>query len=408
MRFIQQANLIIMLAMFWALAAVVLMEPFYGIVTALVLALFSLLISVVLRKVAAEQARKMTNDEVIQLNNIINRSGSFVCIWRMEPGKWPVAFVSENAKNILGYSAEDFISGRVQWPAITHPDDVPRLEKEVAGYLEQGVKKWSREYRLITKSDEIKWFSDDNLVLEDSNGKTVRIQAIVRDITDRKKAEEALLFKTMLLEAQSETSIDGILAVDNKGRVILHNKRFGEIWKIPRHILDTKDDKKMLEYVLKQLKDPAEFSRKVAYLYEHKDEKSRDEIEFADGRCFDRFSSPLISAGGKSHGRIWYFRDITERKRMEEEKHRLEERSHKLVDDVFRFIPEGILVFSRKMELLRQNQAFRDLVSGYAKRLGFAEDELENLIIDKVKAGLRDNNIKEIRIARKHETGKQT
>ena len=74
----------------------------------------------------------------------------------------------------------------------------------------------------------------------------------------------------------------------------------------------------------------------------------------------------------------------------------------------FRFVPEGILVFSRKMELLRQNQAFRALVSGYARRLGFAEDELENLIIDKVKAGLRDNNIKEIKIARKYEIGKQT
>jgi hypothetical protein len=78
------------------------------------------------------------------------------------------------------------------------------------------------------------------------------------------------------------------------------------------------------------------------------------------------------------------------------------------VEDIFRFIPEGVLVFSRKMELLRQNQAFRELVSGYAGRLGFAEDELENLIIDKIKAGMVDKNIKEIRISRKHETGKQT
>jgi PAS domain-containing protein len=99
---------------------------------------------------------------------------------------------------------------------------------------------------------------------------------------------------------------------------------------------------------------------------------------------------------------------FTARKQAEEEKHRLEERSRKVVEDIFRFIPEGVLVFSRKMELLRQNQAFRELVSGYAGRLGFAEDELENLIIDKIKAGMVDKNIKEIRISRKHETGKQT
>ena len=105
-------------------------------------------------------------------------------------------------------------------------------------------------------------------------------------------------------------------------------------------------------------------------------------------------------------GEFGIARDITERKRAEEEKRRLEERSRKIVEDIFRFIPEGVLVFSRKMELLRQNQAFREMVSGYAGRLGFAEDELENLIIDKIKAGLGDKNIKEIRIPRKHETGK--
>ena len=111
---------------------------------------------------------------------------------------------------------------------------------------------------------------------------------------------------------------------------------------------------------------------------------------------------------GRVVGVSGIFEDITERKNAEEEKHRMEERSRKVVEDIFRFIPEGVLVFSRKMELLRQNQAFRELVSGYARRLGFAEDELENLIIDKVKAGLRDNNIKEIIIARKHEPGKET
>ncbi|MCX5820010.1 MAG: hypothetical protein NT047_08895 [Deltaproteobacteria bacterium] len=101
-------------------------------------------------------------------------------------------------------------------------------------------------------------------------------------------------------------------------------------------------------------------------------------------------------------------KEITERKQAEEEKRRIEERSRKIVEDIFRFIPEGVLVFSRKMELLRQNQAFRELVRGYAKRLGFAEDELGNLIVDKIKAAVGDKNIKEIRISRKHETGEQT
>jgi len=154
-------------------------------------------------------------------------------------------------------------------------------------------------------------------IMDDQTGKAVGVVLVFRDQTKEHTAAAELLFKTMLMEAQSETSIDGILAVDNEGHSILFNKRFGEIWKIPQQIMDTKDDKKMLECVSKQLKDPAEFNRKVAYLYEHKDEKSRDEIEFADGRCFDRYSASLIGADGKHHGRIWYFRDITERKELQ-------------------------------------------------------------------------------------------
>jgi PAS domain S-box-containing protein len=138
------------------------------------------------------------------------------------------------------------------------------------------------------------------------------------DITERKKTEDELLFKSTLLEAQSETSIEGILVVDGEGKSILFNERFGQMWNIPQKILDTRDDEKMLQYVLDQLKDPNRFLEKVTYLYAHKDEKSRDEIQFEDGKVFDRYSSPLIDSNGKHHGRIWYFRDITERKRAEE------------------------------------------------------------------------------------------
>ncbi len=127
------------------------------------------------------------------------------------------------------------------------------------------------------------------------------------------------MFKSILLEAQSETSIDGILVVDGEGKSILFNKRFGQMWNIPQKILDTRDDEKMLQYVLGQLKEPNRFLEKVTYLYAHKNEKSRDEIQFKDGKVFDRYSSPLIDSNGKHYGRIWYFSDITERKRAEEQ-----------------------------------------------------------------------------------------
>ncbi|MBN2130504.1 MAG: PAS domain S-box protein [Sedimentisphaerales bacterium] len=139
----------------------------------------------------------------------------------------------------------------------------------------------------------------------------------------RAQDEQALMMKTMLLEAQKEASPDGILAVDNDGHTLLFNTRFADIWRIPPNVLDTHDDKAMLEYVSQQLADPEEFKRTVAHLYEHKHEKREDEVLFLDGRCFERYSSPLTDAEGTVRGRIWYFRDITDRKRAAEEEARL-------------------------------------------------------------------------------------
>ena len=81
--------------------------------------------------------------------------------------------------------------------------------------------------------------------------------------------------------------------------------------------MEQNDDTKVLEYVTTQVKYPDEFLNRVRYLYEHESEKSIDQVALADGRYFDRYSSPLISEGGASLGRIWFFNDISERKQAE-------------------------------------------------------------------------------------------
>ena len=59
----------------------------------------------------------------------------------------------------------------------------------------------------------------------------------------------------------------------------------------------------------------------MRYLYEHRHETSRDELSLKDGRVFDRYSAPMFGPDDQYFGRVWYFRDITERKRMEDELH---------------------------------------------------------------------------------------
>ena len=135
---------------------------------------------------------------------------------------------------------------------------------------------------------------------------------------ERKRADERISFQKALLEAQAEASIDGILVVDETGQIISFNRRFAEMWRIPQDILDSRSDELVLQSVVGELVHPEAFLARVEYLYEHQDDTSEDEIALTEGRTFDRYSAPVRDADGQYLGRIWYFRDITERKRAEE------------------------------------------------------------------------------------------
>ena len=145
-----------------------------------------------------------------------------------------------------------------------------------------------------------------------------RLLATVRDITERKLADDALLLKTAMLEAQAETTIDGILVVDESDHIVLANKQFGLDFGIPQEVLSTGDDLIVRQHFTDQVEAPDAFVKRVNYLNSHRSEKSRDELRFKSGKIFDRYSAPLVDSKGRYRGRIWYFRDITDRKVAEE------------------------------------------------------------------------------------------
>jgi PAS domain S-box-containing protein len=138
-----------------------------------------------------------------------------------------------------------------------------------------------------------------------------------RDVTERKRAEEELRGQTVLLEAQLNSSLEGIMVVDNTGRKVIQNQRTNDLWKIPLEIVNNRDDEQQVEFVKNRTKNPDQFIEKVAYLYSHPNEVSRDEVELKDGTILDRYSSPVIGKDGKRYGRIWSFRDVTEHRKLE-------------------------------------------------------------------------------------------
>jgi PAS domain S-box-containing protein len=138
------------------------------------------------------------------------------------------------------------------------------------------------------------------------------------DRKGRKGPGESLQWKAALLEAQMNTSIDGILVIDENQRRLVINQRIIEMWDVPQQILDDENDEALLHYVAGLVTNPEQFLGKVNYLYDHPYETSRDEIEFKNGMVLDRYSAPVLGEDGYHYGRIWTFRDITERRRAEE------------------------------------------------------------------------------------------
>lgn len=168
--------------------------------------------------------------------------------------------------------------------------------------------------------------------------------AIKQDITGRKRAEEELRFKTALLETESETTIDGILVVDRSGRLLQVNRRFARIFNAPQELVEKHDDRLLLEFARSQVQDQESFMKRVEYLFAHELETGRDELLFKDGRCVDRYTAPLHDPAGRYYGRIWYFRDISETKRVEHALRASEQRYRELFENA------GEIIFTTDLE----------------------------------------------------------
>jgi diguanylate cyclase (GGDEF)-like protein len=126
-------------------------------------------------------------------------------------------------------------------------------------------------------------------------------------------------FQSSLLRAIHEASPLGILVVDDNAKVVSHNRRFLEIWRIPHsHPSWARDDDAigaddtpMLALVAERTLDPVAFVARVRELYQNRETDDRCEIQLKDGRTLERHSTALMGDDGSYLGRVWFFSDIT-------------------------------------------------------------------------------------------------
>ena len=134
---------------------------------------------------------------------------------------------------------------------------------------------------------------------------------------EEKTQDDAALESLSLLKATLESTADGILVVNAAGVIMSYNQKFRNMWGIPQDVLAGLEDNRAVSYVLNSLKEPQLFIEKLNFLYQNPEADCFDEIELQDGRIFERYSIPQ-RMGDKIVGRVFSFRDVTERKSMEE------------------------------------------------------------------------------------------
>ena len=143
----------------------------------------------------------------------------------------------------------------------------------------------------------------------------------------------AMATSVALLSATLESTVDGILVVDRSGRIAGHNQKFATMWRIDPDLLGAGDDAQVMGSVLAQLVDPAAFVAQVKHLYDCPDETSFDELAFLDGRVFERYSQPQ-RVEGTPVGRVWSFRDVTDKRRLQADLRDTQDNLSRLVGQV--------------------------------------------------------------------------
>ncbi|MGQ0669662.1 MAG: PAS domain S-box protein [Actinomycetota bacterium] len=273
----------------------------------------------------------------------------------MPDGKSTKLHVSPQIETVLGYRAEDWVSDPEAWIRSVHPDDLDRVLSEMSRSHETG-EPFSQELRMIAADGRVVWVQDESVVIADTEGRPKFVQGVFFDVTERRTLEEAPRRSAELLEASLESTADGILVVGEKRETIFANKEFAAMWRIPDELLRTRSDERLIGFVLDQLEAPEAFIAKINQLHQTSEE-SFDTLLFKDGRVFERFSRPLTH-DGEVAGRVWSFRDVTERRRTEQALRESEDRLSRIVET----IAEGIAIIDMDERVAFVNEAAARIV----------------------------------------------
>lgn len=136
---------------------------------------------------------------------------------------WTMEFLSDPIKHLCGYPASDFLANNIRtYASVIYPDDLQMVERIVLGAVAQR-RPFSIEYRLLHKDGSIRWVYEKGQGIFAADGQVLWLDGVIFDITDRKRAEEALLESEERSRSIVQSTSDAIILMDSEGNVAFWN-----------------------------------------------------------------------------------------------------------------------------------------------------------------------------------------
>jgi diguanylate cyclase (GGDEF)-like protein/PAS domain S-box-containing protein len=142
---------------------------------------------------------------------------------------WTMIFVSQGCMELTGYSSAEIIDNDcVSWDEITHQDDRARVREQIASAVRSG-QRFSVQYRIVTRSGQVKWVVERGIAVADEQGEMV-IEGFMEDVTARQATLEALEHAELRYRHIFEHASEGIFQTTRDGCYIAANPALARIY----------------------------------------------------------------------------------------------------------------------------------------------------------------------------------